>query len=70
MKENPTFYAVLPANIRYAEDLSSLQKLLYAEITCLTDKMGYCFATNSYFENLYHKDKIRVSKQIVDMEKK
>ena len=36
--DNPSFYAILPADVRYAEDLTSLQKILYAEITALTNK--------------------------------
>jgi hypothetical protein len=38
MAEKPSFYAILPADVRYAEDLTSLQKILYAEITALTNK--------------------------------
>lgn len=53
--EKPSFYAILPANIRYAEDLSDFQKLMYAEITALADKYWYCFASNSYFSKLYGK---------------
>ena len=70
MKELPSFYAILPANVRYASDLSELQKLLFAEITALSDKHGYCFASNSYFARLYRKTAKRISSTIVDMGKK
>ncbi|MDR3168528.1 MAG: helix-turn-helix domain-containing protein [Candidatus Peribacteria bacterium] len=70
MKERPSFYAILPANIRYAEDLSEFQKLLYAEITALATKEGYCFASNSYFAELYGKCDNRISKMVSDLAKK
>ena len=69
-KEKPWYYAVLPATIRYAEDLTELQKLLYAEITALAQANGYCYASNSYFANLYKKTSKRISSTIQDMAKK
>ena len=51
--EQPTYYAIIPANVRYNKKLSPNEKLLYGELTCLTHQDGYCFATNSYFARLY-----------------
>ena len=68
--ETPNFYAVIPANIRYAEDLSDLQKLLYWELTALSDKTWYCWANNSYFANLYKKRTHWISERLNDMFKK
>lgn len=68
-QEQPNFYAILPATIRYSEDLSEFQKLLYAEITALANKNGYCFASNSYFAWLYKKSNTWVSKSINTMAK-
>ena len=45
----PGFWAILPADVRYDPQLPSTAKLLYAEISALTDQRGYCFAPNSYF---------------------
>lgn len=39
--------------MRYADNLSAGAKLLYAEISSLTDARGYCFASNAYFCELY-----------------
>ena len=49
-----SYYAIIPANVRYDNDLTEKAKLLYGEITCLSNKEGYCFATNNYFANLYN----------------
>ncbi len=68
--ETPNFYAIIPAPIRYADNLSELQKLLYGEITALSNKEGYCFASNSYFANLYGKTPKWISAIITDMKQK
>lgn len=49
----PTYWAVLPAEIRYDVQLPPNAKLLYAEISSLTDRTGFCWASNAYFEQLY-----------------
>ena len=49
----PAFWAVLPAAVRYDEELPPNAKLLYAEISSLTDRRGYCYASNAYFQGLY-----------------
>lgn len=51
--EKPGFWAVLPAAVRYDPALPSTAKLLYAEISSLTDLRGYCFAPNSYFMEMF-----------------
>ena len=49
----PAFWAVLPAAVRYDEDLPPNAKLLYAEISSLTDRRGYCYASNEYFMKVF-----------------
>jgi hypothetical protein len=51
--ETPTFYAIIPATVRYDKELTPNAKLLYGELTCLSSREGYCFATNSYFAEVY-----------------
>lgn len=54
MKKKPSFFAILPATVRYDENLSSSEKLFYAEITAMSEKEGYCWASNGYFARLYN----------------
>lgn len=56
MKEEnkPSYYAIIPSEVRYCEELKYPERLLYGEITALAGKEGYCFATNKYFAELYH----------------
>ena len=65
----PNYYAILPAEVRYSEDLAPNSKLLYAEISALTNKSGKCFAQNSYFAELYNVEKGTVSRWISQLEK-
>ena len=51
--ESGGYYAILPAIVRHNRDLSSGAKLLYAEITALTNQRGYCYASNAYFQKLF-----------------
>jgi hypothetical protein len=51
--EQPAYYAIIPANVRYDKRLKANAKLLYGEITALAHKEGYCWATDSYFAQLY-----------------
>ncbi len=47
------YYSVVPAEIKYNNELTERAKLIYGEISSLSNKIGYCFATNSYFAKLY-----------------
>lgn len=70
MEENPSYYAVIPSQVRYDSELSPNEKLLYGEITALASKMGECFATNNYFAELYNVHFKTVSKWIQHLKDK
>ncbi|MDU0429174.1 DnaD domain protein [Staphylococcus chromogenes] len=62
--ETPSYYAILTANVRYDNDLTDSEKLLYAEITALSNKYGYCTASNKYFAKLYDVTDVTISRRI------
>ena len=68
MTEKPNYYAIIPANVRYST-LKPNAKLLYGEITALSNKVGYCFASNSYFAELYNVNKNTVSRWLGDLKR-
>lgn len=50
---NKGFYAIIPATIRYDNEVPPNAKLFYSEITALCNDKGYCWANNDYFTQLY-----------------
>ena len=66
--EQPSYYSILTAHVRYSTKISSLAKLFYSEITALSAKEGYCFASNAYFANNYCCSIDTVSRCIKELE--
>lgn len=64
MAEKPNYYAIITANVRYDRRLKANEKLIYAEITALSNKNGYCTATNGYFSRIFEYSKTSVSKWV------
>lgn len=49
---NKSYYAVIPADVLYDDDLTSNEKLLYGIISNLCNAQGYCWASNFYLSSL------------------
>lgn len=69
-EQEPNYYAIIPADIRYDDDLIPNAKLLYGEITALCNKKGYCWATNEYFADLYKTSEKTISRWVKNLEEK
>jgi DNA-binding transcriptional ArsR family regulator len=62
--DQPSYYANIPSPVRYDRSLKPNAKLLYGEITALTNKEGFCWAPNEYFATLYDVSSETVSRWI------
>lgn len=66
---NPNYYGILPANVRYDNRLVPMARILYTEISALSNKHGECFAGNEYFADLYNKAPETISRWISSLVK-
>ena len=67
--QNPAYYSILTADVRYSKELSDFEKLLFSEISALTQKDGYCTASNAWLASLYGKTKETISRCISKLKK-
>jgi len=69
-KLEPCYWAVIPSNIRYDDQIPPNAKLLYAEISSLTQKLGYCYAEDEYFSELYQWTERTVRRLLASLEER
>lgn len=67
--EAPNYYAIIPADVRYDCRLTDKEKLLYGEITALSNKEGCCWASNEYFSRLYNSSIRTIKGAVTKLEK-
>jgi DNA-binding MarR family transcriptional regulator len=65
----PSFFAVIPAPVRYCKTIPPAAKLLYGEITALCSVEGFCWASSSYFSELYGVDRATVKRWLSSLSK-
>lgn len=68
--EQPSYYAIIPAEIRYDKDLRAGAKIFYGEITALCSKVGVCTASNNYFADLYGVTASGISRWVTQLKDK
>lgn len=66
----PSFYSILPAKVRYDKELKDKAKLIYSEITSLSNSDGECYALNEYFCNLYDISEATITRIMRQLKKK
>ena len=49
MNPQPSYYTILPADVRYDVRLTYFEKILFSEIVALYKKDSVCWASNGYF---------------------
>lgn len=69
MEDKPSYFAIIPANVRYNKKLTAYERLLYGEITALSNKTGECWASNNYFASLYEVTPQAISKMLGNLAK-
>lgn len=63
-KSKKSYYAIIPASVRYDKRVKPLARLLYGELTALSNEKGFCWASNKYFAELYEVTNETVSRWI------
>lgn len=66
--EEPNYYAIIPASVRYDKNLIKGSTLLYGEITALSNQKGFCWASDNYFSELYGVDKRSIQRWLSSLE--
>ncbi len=63
------YYAVIPSTVLFNKELKANEKLLYAVITVLANKEGYCYASNNYLADLFNSKPHTISNWISHLNK-
>lgn len=61
------YFSMIPATVLYSKNLKPNEKLLYAIITSLSNKQGYCYASNKYLGDRLEVDHKTISRWISNL---
>lgn len=61
--------SLLPAAVRYDSRLKGDAKILYSEIILLSNKAGYCYATDQHLAALFSKTRVTINGYVKSLEK-
>ena len=64
------YYSIIPATILFNNQIKPNEKLLYAMLTSLASKEGFCFASNKYLAERLNVKANTVSSWITDLKRK
>jgi hypothetical protein len=67
--DKPNYYSVITAEVRYDKRLTPFAKLIYAEVTALANKEGYCWANNFYFAKNFETTERTVQRALAQLER-
>ncbi len=70
MEYRGSFFASTPATVRHDKTLPGDAKQLYTEISSLWNAEGYCWATNSYFAEIFGVSERTISRWVAALEKR
>jgi len=62
-----TYFSLIPSGILEKKDLSDGSKLTYALILGLSNKYGYCFATNTYLSESRNTSVSTIQRQLAEL---
>lgn len=63
----PSYFSVIPAEIRYDRQLSWFDKVLFSEIVALTTVKQYCYATNNWFSKVFGVSDVTITRSIKNL---
>jgi DNA-binding transcriptional ArsR family regulator len=62
------YYAIIPAKVRHDKNLKPIAKLLFAEITALSNAKGYAYPTNAYLGEIYEVSNRTITSHLKQLE--
>ena len=66
----PSYYSILTAKVRYDKEIPMGAKVCFSEITALTNRSGFCYASNKYFAGLYDVSETTISTWIKKLQER